>query len=80
MSSFQDAIRCVITDDGTQEKSVVIIDGGPLSELGSLESGGFLKFGKMQPLASLIFVCTTILGQSILCWGHAKAICRYAGT
>jgi hypothetical protein len=48
MSSFQDAIPCVITGDDLQGKSVVIIDGGPSSELGSLASGGFLKFRKLR--------------------------------
>jgi hypothetical protein len=67
MSSFRDAMRRVITGDNAQGKSVVIIDGGPSSEIGNPDLVGCLKFGKTQPQEHLILVCTTILGPSVLC-------------
>ena len=35
MTSFREAMRRVITGDNAQGKSVVIIDGGPSSEIGN---------------------------------------------
>ena len=79
MSSFRDAMRRVITGDDAQGKSVVIIDAGPSSEIGSPDLGGLFEIWEDAASAHLILVCTTILGPSVRCWGHAKAMCRYAG-
>jgi hypothetical protein len=43
MSSFQDAMRRVITGDNAEGRSVVIIDGGPSSEIGSPDLGGLFE-------------------------------------
>ena len=43
MSSFRDAMRRVITGDDAQGKSVVIIDGGPSSEIGNPDLGGLFE-------------------------------------
>ncbi len=43
MSSFRDAMRRVATGDNAGGKSVVIIDGGPSSEVGSPELGGLFE-------------------------------------
>ena len=43
MSSFRDAMRRVITGDNAQAKSVVIIDGGPSSEIGNPDLGGLFE-------------------------------------
>jgi len=43
MSAFRDAMRRVITGDNAQGKSVVIIDGGPSSEIGSPDLGGLFE-------------------------------------
>ena len=43
MSSFRDAMRRVITGDNAQAKSVVIIDGGPSSEMGNPDLGGLFE-------------------------------------
>jgi len=43
MSSFQDAMRRVITGDDAQGKSVVILDGGPSSATGSAALGGLFE-------------------------------------
>ena len=43
MSSFRDAMRRVITGDNAQGKSVVIVDGGPSSEIGNLDVGGLFE-------------------------------------
>lgn len=43
MSSFRDAMRRVVTGDDAQGKSVVIIDGGPSSEIGSPDLGGLFE-------------------------------------
>jgi hypothetical protein len=43
MSSFRDAMRRVITGDNAQGKSVVIIDGGPSSEIGNPDLGGLFE-------------------------------------
>jgi hypothetical protein len=67
MSSFREVMRRVITGDNAQGKSVVIIDGGPSSEIGNPYLGGQLKFGKTQPREYLILVCATILERRVLC-------------
>jgi quercetin dioxygenase-like cupin family protein len=43
MSAFQDAMRRVITGDDAQGQSVVIIDGGPSSEMGNPDLGGLFE-------------------------------------
>jgi hypothetical protein len=43
MSKFQDAMRRVITGDNAQGQSVIIIDGGPSSEIGSPDLGGLFE-------------------------------------
>ena len=43
MSKFQDTMRRVITGDNAQGQSVVIIDGGPSSEIGSPDLGGLFE-------------------------------------
>ena len=43
MSSFRDAMRRVTTGDNAQGKSVVIIDAGPSSEIGSPDLGGLFE-------------------------------------
>ena len=43
MSSFRDAMRRVITGDDAQGKSVVIIHGGPSSEIGNPDLGGLFE-------------------------------------
>ncbi|HLY05098.1 MAG TPA: hypothetical protein VKR31_05070 [Rhizomicrobium sp.] len=56
MSSFQDALRRVITGDNQDGKSVVIIDGGPSSHTGSPDLGGLFEIwedaasGPLDPL------------------------------
>ena len=40
MSKFQDAMRRVITGDDLQGQSVIVIDGGPSSEIGKRDLGG----------------------------------------
>jgi len=43
MSAFQDAMRRVITGDDASGQSVVIIDGGPSSEIGAPDLGGLFE-------------------------------------
>lgn len=43
MSSFRDAMRRVITGDDADGRSVVIIDGGPSSEIGAPDLGGLFE-------------------------------------
>jgi hypothetical protein len=43
MFSFQEAMRRVITGDDANGQSVVIIDGGPSSEIGSTDLGGLFE-------------------------------------
>ena len=57
MSKFQDAMRRVITGDDLQGQSVIIIDGGPSSEIGKRDLGGLFEiwedaaFGPLKPSA-----------------------------
>ena len=57
MSKFQDAMRRVITGDNAEGQSVIIIDGGPSSEIGSTDLGGLFEiwedaaFGPLTPSA-----------------------------
>ena len=57
MSKFQDAMRRVITGDDLQGQSVIIIDGGPSSEIGKRDLGGLFEiwedaaFGPLTPSA-----------------------------
>ena len=57
MLKFQDAMRRVITGDNAQGQSVIIIDGGPSSEVGNLDRGGLFEiwedaaFGALTPSA-----------------------------
>jgi mannose-6-phosphate isomerase-like protein (cupin superfamily) len=43
MTSFQEAMRRVITGDDENGQSVVIIDGGPSSEIGAPDLGGLFE-------------------------------------
>jgi len=43
MSAFRDALRRVITGDDAQGRSMVIIDGGPSSEIGSPDLAGLFE-------------------------------------
>lgn len=43
MDSFKDAMRRVITGDDADGRSVVVIDGGPSSEIGSVDLGGLFE-------------------------------------
>jgi quercetin dioxygenase-like cupin family protein len=43
MSAFRDAMRRVITGDDADGRSVVIIDGGPSSEIGLPDMGGLFE-------------------------------------
>jgi len=67
MSSFREAMRRVITGDNAQGKSVVIIDGGPSSEIGNPDLGGLFEIWEDAASGMLILVCATILGPSVLC-------------
>ena len=64
MSKFQDAMRRVITGDNAQGQSVIIIDGGPSSEIGSPDLGGLFEiwedaaFGALTPSAALVSLAT----------------------
>jgi hypothetical protein len=55
MSKFQDAMRRVITGDNAEGQSVIIIDGGPSSEIGNPDLGGLFEiwedaaFGPLMP-------------------------------
>ena len=55
MSKFQDAMRRVITGDNVEGQSVIIIDGGPSSEIGNADLGGLFEiwedaaFGPLMP-------------------------------
>src|SRR5580704_4842256 len=55
MSKFQDAMRRIITGDDVQGQSVIIIDGGPSSEIGNPNLGGLFEiwedsaFGPLTP-------------------------------
>jgi hypothetical protein len=57
MLKFQDAMRRVITGDNAQGQSVLIIDGGPSSEIGNPDLGGLFEiwedaaFGTLTPSA-----------------------------
>jgi len=57
MSKFQDAMRRVITGDNAEGQSVIIIDGGPSSEIGNPDLGGLFEiwedaaFGPLMPCA-----------------------------
>jgi len=57
MSKFQDAMRRVITGDNAEGQSVIIIDGGPSSEIGNPDLGGLFEiwedaaFGPLMPSA-----------------------------
>jgi len=43
MSAFREAMRRVITGDDADGKSVIIIDGGPSSEIGDPGLGGLFE-------------------------------------
>jgi hypothetical protein len=43
MSEFQEAMRRVITGDNAERQSVIIVDGGPSSEIGSHDLGGLFE-------------------------------------
>jgi len=43
MSEFQETMRRVITGDNAERQSVIIIDGGPSSEIGSPDLGGLFE-------------------------------------
>ena len=43
MSSFQEAMRRVITGDDANGQSVVILDGGPSSTIGDTNLGGLFE-------------------------------------
>jgi hypothetical protein len=43
MSSFQEAMRRVVTGDDAEGKSVVILDGGPSSSIGDTSIGGLFE-------------------------------------
>jgi len=43
MSTFKEAMRRVITGDDASGQSVVIVDGGPSSVVGAVESGGLFE-------------------------------------
>lgn len=55
MSSFREAMRRVITGDDPAGRSIVILDGGPSSEVGSLDAGGLFEIwedaasGRLDP-------------------------------
>jgi len=44
-------MRRVVTGDNAQGQSVIIIDGGPSSEVGNPDLGGLSRSGRMQPSA-----------------------------
>jgi hypothetical protein len=57
MSKFQEAMRRVITGDNAQGQSVIIIDGGPSSEIANPDLGGLFEIwedaasGPLKPSA-----------------------------
>ena len=53
MSKFQDAMRRVITGDNAQGQSVIIIDGGPSSEIGSPDLGGLFEIWEDAAVGAL---------------------------
>ena len=53
MSKFQDAMRRVITGDNAQGQSVIIIDGGPSSEIGSPDLGGLFEIWEDATVGAL---------------------------
>src|SRR6516162_9027461 len=53
MSKFQDAMRRVITGDNSQGQSVIIIDGGPSSEMGSPDLGGLFEIWEDSAVGAL---------------------------
>ena len=53
MSSFQDAMRRVITGDNPKGKSIVIIDGGPSSQSGAPDLGGLFEIWEDAALGPL---------------------------
>jgi hypothetical protein len=53
MSKFQDAMRRVITGDNAQGQSVIIIDGGPSSEIGSADLGGLFEIWEDAAVGAL---------------------------
>jgi len=53
MSKFQDAMRRVITGDDLQGQSVIVIDGGPSSEIGKRDLGGLFEIWEDTPPSGL---------------------------
>ncbi len=53
MSSFREAMRRVITADAADGGSVVIVDGGPSSEIGAPELGGLFEIWEDAATGSL---------------------------
>jgi hypothetical protein len=57
MSKVQDAFRRIVTGDNAQGQSVIVIDGGPSSEIGNPDLGGLFEiwedaaFGPLTPSA-----------------------------
>src|SRR5262249_45673344 len=53
MSKFQDAMRRVITGDNAEGQSVIIIDGGSSSEIGSPDLGGLFEIWEDSGVGAL---------------------------
>jgi hypothetical protein len=62
MSALHDAMRRVITGDDPQGRSVVIIDGGPSSEIGSPDLGGLFEIWEDAATGTLDPRCHDDLG------------------
>ena len=80
MSKFQDAMRRVITGDNAQGQSVIIIDGGPSSEIGSPDLGGLFEIWEDAAVGALTRALTKISGPRARCLDPERAISRCAGS
>ena len=77
--SNPDAMRRVITGDDAEGQSVIIIDGGPSSEIGNPDLGGLFEIWEDAAFGPLMPSTHEDLGTSARCSDHERAISRCAG-
>ena len=80
MSKFQDAMRRVITGDDLQGQSVIVIDGGPSSEIGKRDLGGLFEIWEDTAFGPLTPSAHEDLGLRALCSDPERVISRCAGS
>jgi hypothetical protein len=80
MSKFQDAMRRVITGDDLQGQSVIVIDGGPSSEIGKRDLGGLFEIWEDTAFGPLTPSAHEDLGTTRPVLGPRKVISRCVGS